>query len=135
MYSRREFGRVALSGVAVALAYGNRSAAAIEVRGVSIGLITGSLNPLPQDTGRDQIDVIIEQCRALGVRDVELVSVFPQGQPQVVEGGRFGQPPAEKSAEYLRTRQMLREWRTALPVDRFREVRRKFDAAGLNLFS
>ena len=107
------------------------------VRGVKLGLITGSLNPLPELAGRDPIDVIIEQCKSLGVVDVELVTVFPQGQPQVVSGGRFGQPPVpgERTPEFEKSRQALREWRIALPLDRFREVRQKFDAAKLNLFS
>ena len=138
MYSRRDFTRAALSGVALSwLPSFVRTSVAIEstVRGVRIGLITGSLNPLPENTGRDPIDVIIEQCLALGAANVELVSVFPQGQPQVVNGGRFGQPPADATPEYTKTRQALREWRIALPLDRFREVRAKFDKAGLNLFS
>jgi sugar phosphate isomerase/epimerase len=113
-----------------------RPAMALQVRGVKVGIITGSLNPLPMETaGRDQIDVIIEQCKALNVVDVELVSVFPQGQPPVLNPGRFGQPPADRTPDYLRTRQQLREWRIAQPLDRFRQVRQKFDAAKLNLFS
>ena len=136
MYSRREFGALVLGGVAVSCFPGLASgAAAMVVRGVKVGLITGSLNPLPENTGRDPVDVIIEQCKTLGVTDVELVSVFPQGAPQVLNGGRFGQPPAERTADYLRTRQSFREWRIALPLDRFREVRARFDRAGLNLFS
>jgi sugar phosphate isomerase/epimerase len=138
MYSRREFGRTALSGVALSLLPGlTRHAAAIEsaVRGVKWGLITGSLNPLPENTGRDPIDVIIEQCLALGAANIELVTVFPQGAPQIVNGGRFGQPPAQRTPEFTKSRQALREWRVALPLDRFREVRAKFDKAGLNLFS
>jgi sugar phosphate isomerase/epimerase len=138
MYSRREFGQTAASALVLSLLPGVvRQAAAIEstVRGVKIGLITGSLNPLPENTGRDPIDVIIEQCLALGAANIELVSVFLQGAPQVVNGGRFGQAPAERTPDYLRTRQALREWRIAQPLDRFREVRAKFDKAGLNLFS
>jgi sugar phosphate isomerase/epimerase len=136
MYSRREFGSLALAGVAASCLPGlAASAAAMVVRGVKVGLITGSLNPLPENSGRDPIDVIIEQCKALGVVDVELVSVFPQGAPQVLNGGRFGQPPAERTPDYMRTRQAYREWRIALPLDRFREVRFRFDKAGLNLFS
>jgi hypothetical protein len=64
-YSRREFTEAALSGVALSRLPGlTGRAAAIEatVRGVRIGLITGSLNPLPENTGRDPIDLIIEQC-------------------------------------------------------------------------
>ena len=137
-YSRREFAAAGLSGLAISALPGlTRRADAIEstVRGVKVGLITGSLNPLPENTGRDPIDVIIEQCLALGAANVELVTVFPQGLPQVINGGRFGQPPAQTSPEYTRSRQALREWRIAQPLDRFREVRAKFDQAGLNLFS
>jgi sugar phosphate isomerase/epimerase len=134
--TRREFGRVALAGAAASwLGAGGGRAAAMTVRGVEIGIITGSLNPLPENTGRDPIDVIIEQCQALGITDVELVTVFPQGAPQVVNGGRFGQAPAAVTPEYTKTRQALREWRIGLPLDRFRDVRARFDKAGLNLFS
>lgn len=137
-YSRREFGKAALAGAAVSLlSPPTRSAAAMTVRGVKVGLITGTLNPIGELGGRDPIDVIIEQVRALGVVDVELVTVFPQGQPQIVTGGRFGQPPGpgQRTPEFEKSRQALREWRLALPLDRFREVRQKFDAAKLNLFS
>lgn len=136
MRSRREFNRAALAGLTASVLPGWVSrTAAMQVRGVKVGLITGSLNPLGELGGRDPIDVIIEQCKQLDVLDVELVTVFPEGQPEVVNGGRFGQPPAQITPDYMKTRQALRDWRIALPLDRFKEVRRKFDAAKLNLFS
>ena len=136
MRSRREFNRAALAELTASVLPGWVSrTAAMQVRGVKVGLITGSLNPLGELGGRDPIDVIIEQCKQLDVLDVELVTVFPQGQPEVVNGGRFGQPPAQITPDYMKTRQALRAWRIALPLDRFKEVRRKFDAAKLNLFS
>jgi len=136
MRSRREFNKAALAGLTASVLPGWVSrTAAMQVRGVKVGLITGSLNPLGELGGRDPIDVIIEQCKQLDVLDVELVTVFPQGQPEVVNGGRFGQPPAQITPDYMKTRQALRDWRIALPLDRFKEVRRKFDAAKLNLFS
>jgi sugar phosphate isomerase/epimerase len=138
MYSRREFGKAAFAGVALtAFPSLARQSSGMVVRGVKVGLITGSLNPPPDLAGRDPIDVIIEQCRTLGVVDVELVTVFPQGQPQIVNGGRFGQPPApgQRTPDFEKSRQALREWRLAMPLDRFREVRQKFEAAKLNLFS
>ena len=136
MRSRREFNRAALAGLTASALPGWVSrTAAMQVRGVKVGLITGSLNPLGELGGRDPIDVIIEQCKQLDVLDVELVTVFPEGQPEVVNGGRFGQPPAQITPDYMKTRQALRDWRIALPLDRFKEVRRKFDAAKLNLFS
>jgi len=104
-------------------------------KGVKLGLITGSLNPLPNVPGKDPIDVIIDNCLAIGAANVELVNVGGAMPPNVVAGGRFGQAPDQKTPEYLKTREDLRQWRINLPLDRFREVRKKFDAAGLNLFS
>src|SRR5205085_8036984 len=62
-------------------------------------------------------------------------NVMSLNEPQVVNGGRFGQPPDKITTEYQESREKLRQWRLALPLDRFKEVRKKFDAAGLNLFS
>jgi sugar phosphate isomerase/epimerase len=104
-------------------------------KSVKLGLITGTLNPLPQVPGKDPIDVTIENCLAVGASNIELVSVGGPTPPQVINGGRFGQAPDQKTPEYLKTREVFRQWRINLPLDRFREVRRKFDAAGLNLFS
>src|SRR5215475_3524180 len=138
MYSRREFGKRALSAIAISAISGSRLFGAridSTVRGVKIGLITGSLNPLPTIPGKDPIDIIIDQCLQLGAANVELVNVMGLNEPQVVNGGRFGQPPDKITPEYLDSREKLRQWRLSLPLDRFREVRKKFDAAGLNLFS
>ena len=99
-------------------------------KGVKLGLITGSLNPLPNVPGKDPIDVIIENCLAIGAANVELVNVGGQMPPQVTNGGRFGQAPDQKTPDYLKTREELRQWRINLPLDRFREVRKKFDDAG-----
>jgi len=104
-------------------------------KGVKLGLITGSLNPLPNVPGKDPIDVIIENCLAIGAANVELVNVGLQMPPQVLNGGRFGQAPDQRTPDYLKTREELRQWRINLPLERFREVRKKFDDAGLNLFS
>jgi sugar phosphate isomerase/epimerase len=136
--SRRDFGKLALAGAA--LSFLPVRVFPFEVKGVKVGLITGSLNPLPERAGADPIDVIIEQCRDLDVKDVELVTVFPQGQPDVVDfvdraAGRFGQPPENRTPAYVASRQALREWRLRLPLDRFTAVREKFRSAGMNLFS
>jgi len=138
MHSRREFLKGSLSALALsAIPPAASSAARLDstVRGVKVGLITGSLNPLPTIPGRDPIDIIIEQCIQLGAANVELDNVMMLNEPQVVNGGRFGQPPDKITPEYLESREKLRQFRLALPLDRFREVRKKFDSAGLNLFS
>src|SRR5262245_56692286 len=138
MYSRREFGRRALAALAFsAVPTAGLSGAGVDstVRGVKLGLITGSLNPLPNGPAKDPIDIIIEQCVQMGAANVELVNVLGLNEPEVVNGGSFGEPPDKITPEYLESREKLRQWRLSLPLDRFREVRKKFDAAGLNLFS
>src|SRR4051794_20836390 len=65
-------------------------------KGVKLGIITGSLNPLPNVPGKDPIDVIIENCLAVGAANIELVSVGGPMPPAVTNGGRFGQAPDQK---------------------------------------
>ena len=43
--------------------------------------------------------------------------------------------PATGSCGDTQTRDALRQWRITTPLDRFREIRKKFDAAGVNLYS
>jgi sugar phosphate isomerase/epimerase len=124
-----------LRGQAATAAYGAHARRSSTVRGVKLGLITGSLNPLPVPQGADPIDVIIRECIELNADNVELVDVGGETPPAVVDGGRFGQVPDVITPEYTRTREVLRQWRIKRPLDRFHEVRRRFDAAGLNLFS
>jgi sugar phosphate isomerase/epimerase len=139
MHSRREFNTMALSGLALSALSGDRlwGAAKLDstVKGVKLGLITGTLNPLPTVPGKDPIDIIIEQCIEVGAANVELVNVGGEAGPQVVNGGRFSQAPDQATPEYTKTREEQRQWRINLPLDRFKQVRKKFDAAGLNLFS
>jgi sugar phosphate isomerase/epimerase len=141
-YSRREFGKTALSALALSAAAPALPAFAAQtklestVRGVRIGLITGTLNPLPTIPGKDPIDVIIEECIKVGAANIELAGVqFPWGQPAVVRGGRFGQPPETFTPEYIKSREEQRQWRINQPLDRYVEVKNKFAKAGLNLFS
>src|SRR5436309_16066563 len=104
MRSRREFVKGALSALALsAVPSAGVAAARVDstVRGVKLGLITGSLNPLPAIPGKDPIDIIIEQCLQFGAANVELVNVMMLNEPQVVNGGRFGQPPDKITPEYL----------------------------------
>jgi sugar phosphate isomerase/epimerase len=49
--------------------------------------------------------------------------------------GVGGQVPAVIPDGYLQAREELRQWRLKAPLDRFRQIRKKFDAAGIDLFS
>jgi sugar phosphate isomerase/epimerase len=103
------------------------------VRGVKMGLITGSLNPLPETpAGKDVIDTVIEGCLAVGEANIELVNML---EPRLIGAVSFGHPPNPMTPEYEKSRAAVREWRLKTPISRFQEIRKKFDDAGLTLFS
>jgi sugar phosphate isomerase/epimerase len=103
------------------------------IRGVKIGVITSSLRPLPKIPGKDDADVVIDQCVAMDVENVELGSRFFG--PELL-GLVRGRAPAVPTADYLRTRAVQREWCLSPgSLDEFVAVRKKFKRAGLNLFS
>jgi sugar phosphate isomerase/epimerase len=135
MYSRREWGKI-VAGVALpALTAAHVSGANGDAvyKGVRLGAITGSLGPANPAAGQDVVDLIIEQCIAAKVGTVELVNTPLE--PRVTGGGIGGQAPATVTPEYRKSRDELRQWRIDGPLDRFREIQKKFDAAGLNLYS
>jgi sugar phosphate isomerase/epimerase len=100
------------------------------VKGVKLGLITGSLNPLPE--GKDPIDAIVEESVEIGAANIELVNLL---EPRLVGSVNFGHPPSPMTPEYEKSRAAVRDWRLSAPVEMFRGIRRKFDVAGLNLIS
>ena len=73
----RDLGRAALSGLALAGLGGLRAAKGDSTyKGVKLGLITGSLNPLPEvPAGKDIIDTVIAGCVEAGAANIELGSL------------------------------------------------------------
>jgi sugar phosphate isomerase/epimerase len=133
--SRRELVRLAATGLAslavpAPFAY---SAAKVNstVNGVKLGLITGSLGPVP--AGKDAIDWVIAQCLDLRAAHVELVGGLLE--PRLVGGAVGNQMPATITPEYEQSRAALRQWRISTPLALFAGVRRRFDQAGLDLMS
>jgi sugar phosphate isomerase/epimerase len=123
MYSRREFGQLALAGVAVPLL---GRLADSKVGGVRLGVQTYSFRDLPRAEGADHIDVVIKAMTDCGLRECELWA--PQVEPRFGPIGRGTAPETRQKA-----RQDLRAWRTETPIDHFRSVRKEFDAAGLSI--
>lgn len=136
MPTRREFCQAAASFAAVGLRRRRAQttpADAATVRGVKIGAITGVYGPFTPAPGQDVTDAVIARSIAAGVGHVELVNSLYE--PRVTGGGIGGQAPAQTTPEYLQSREALRQWRLSTSLDLFREIRRKFDAAKLDLYS
>jgi sugar phosphate isomerase/epimerase len=139
MITRREFGKLTFAGLALA---GRSDAGALQtetsrapssiVNGVHLGVQTYSFRELPRPAGAvDSIDVVIQAMRECGLSECELFS--PQIEPQFAGGrGQRGAPP---SPEAVKAREDLRKWRLETPLDHFRDVKKKFDAAGLTIYA
>ena len=130
MLTRREFGKMAFAGLALPRIAG----AAINpiVNGVRLGAQTYSFRELPRTPGGDAIDPVIKACVDCGIGDCELWA--PQVEPQFPTGarGRRGDPP---SPQAVKAREDARKWRLETPLDHFRDVRKKFDAAGITVYA
>ena len=130
MYTRREFGTLALAGLALP-----RFAEALDskVNGVRLGVQTYSFRDLPRPVGAaDSVDLVIKAMLDAGVGECELFA--PQLEPQFSQGAR-GARGAPPSPEAIKAREDLRKWRLESSLDHFRNVRKKFDAAGLAIFA
>jgi sugar phosphate isomerase/epimerase len=128
MITRRKFGTIALAGAAwprFLEAQGKST-----IAGVRLGVQTYSFRDLPRPPGAaDAVDVVIKAMKDSGIGECELFA--PQLEPVFPAGrGARGAPP---SPEAVKARDDLRKWRLEAPLDHFRNVRKKFDAAGLTI--
>ena len=137
-YSRRRFGQLTMGclgayAVRTAFAWQSSAATLSTVRGVKIGAITGVYGPFTPAGNQDVTDAVIAASLAGGVGHVEFVNSLIE--PRVVGGAVGGQAPAQVTPAYRESREALRQWRLTTPLDFFRQIRARFDAAGLELFS
>jgi sugar phosphate isomerase/epimerase len=118
MYTRREFGLLTLSSLALpSLGF------AQNVGGVQLGVQTYSFRGLPRTPGGDQSDAIIAAMKECGLTECELWS--PMIEPAST-AGRGATPDQVRQA-----REDLRSWRVQTPLSHFQGLRKKFESAGL----
>ena len=147
MFTRREFGKLTLAGVPVA------SAVATElnstVGGVRLGVQTYSYRDLPM---QGILDSIIQAMSETGLAECELfaqqveppnpaTNFWSDADPKTLGSGADGGAYSEqlraktKRAEIAKARDDLRKWRLEVPLDHFRNVWKKFDAAGIQVYA
>ena len=138
MYSRRDFGRFALAGVPVAIAYGARANST--VHGVRLGASTYSYRDFPREPGKDAVDALIAALVADGAYETELFAPgLEPAFPRPVNPP--GTPPPDRAAmrammngpEAKKRRETLREWRLSTPMSHFEAVGKKFSDAGIKI--
>jgi sugar phosphate isomerase/epimerase len=131
MYTRREFGQLTFAGLAAARLTPIHAASLNSVfGGVHVGAQTYSFRDLPHTPGGDAVDSVIKALTECGISECELFA--PQVEPQFNSGarGRRGDPPPP---EAVKAREDLRKWRLDTPIQHFRDVNKKFEAAGIKV--
>jgi sugar phosphate isomerase/epimerase len=123
MLTRRQFSTFALSGLALPSLLRAQT-----VAGVRLGVQTYSFRELPRPAGGDMVDPIIAAMKACGLTECELWA------PQIEPASPFGRgrPTPEQAQQ---AREALRTWRLETPLDHFRAIRRKFEAAGITTWA
>ena len=129
MYTRREFGTMALAGLAVPRFLDAATSAL--VNGVRLGVQTYSFRDMPRTPGSDMVDPLIKAMLECELVECELWA--PQLEPQFDSGarGRRGQPPPEA----VKAREDLRKWRLETPLDHFREIGTRFKKNGITIYA
>lgn len=118
-YTRREFGHLTLAGLPIALARWPPLAQAFipsRFGGVQVGAITYSFRSM------SNAEDIIKACVQIGIGEVELMSNHAESLAGAPAGGRGRGGNSEMAA-----------WRASVTPETFRAVRKKFDAAGIEL--
>jgi sugar phosphate isomerase/epimerase len=111
VYSRRDFGKLALAAVPFSLLAAQNS----KINGVQIGAITYSFRSISDP------EAIIKAMAQIGLTEAELMSNHAEalaGAPAPQRGG-----PQEE----------LRKWRTSVSMEKFKAVAKKFKAAGIDV--
>lgn len=104
--------------------------------GIQIGVITYSYRSMPHD-----IDKLIEFCLASGISAIELMGDAVEeyaGKPKADFSWRSGprQPMTDlQKAQVATYNKQVADWRATVSMDKFIEVRKKFDAAGIKIYA
>jgi len=122
MYSRREFGLLTLSSLALPAL-----CRAQTISGVRLGVQTYSLRELPRPAGADMVEPLIKGMKEIGFTECELWA------PQIEPAQPLGRGRSPEDVQ--KSREELRRWRVETPLEHFQGIRKKFDAAGIRIWA
>lgn len=130
MYTRRDFAKLSLAALPLA------SALAIDskINGVRLGVQTYSFRDFPPE---GVVDAVIKAMTDIGLGECEVfASQFEPPQPRIGgRGGRGTPPDPAVTAQREEARKKLREWRLSVSMDHFKDLKKKFDDAGIKIYA
>ena len=131
MITRRQFAQTALAALPAASAFARPKSS--DFGGVEVGIIA----PYAFRGTADDADVILDKIVKLGLHHVELQSPPAEkyaGAPQPPPRGPRGQEPTQAQLDARKAYgEAITEWRISAPMDKFVELRKKYDKAGVEI--
>src|SRR5262245_15910114 len=145
MWTRREFGKLALAGAAGSACgtsvFDSMMSAADRpnslINGVQIGTITYSYRSMPDQSAEATLRYIVDS----GISQIELMNGPAEsfaGAPLGARGGggrRGQQQTPEQQAAQRDAAERLKQWRTSVSMDRFKALRGMYDDAGVKIYA
>ncbi len=130
MYTRRDFGKITLAALPLASAFAKINS---KINGVQLGVQTYSFRDFPRE---GIVDAVIHAMTEIGLGECEVTAdQFEPAQPRI-PGGRRGTPPDPAVvAAREKARQDLRNWRLTVSMDHFKDLKKKFDDAGIHIYA
>ena len=144
MYTRRDLGKFALTSLPLAFAGSSMLGAAgalnSKINGVQVGVETYSYRAMRENpraplspSGQEQlIDRLVEATVQDGINCVEfwIAQIEPFFVPYDYGNAGMATDPA-----LAKTREELRQWRVSRPLEVFQYARKKFNDAGIDIYS
>ena len=142
-YTRREFGKIALTTLPAATLLEHPFAASAQTRrpnsvidGVHLGTITYSYRSMPDQSAEATLRYIVES----GISQIELMGGPAEsfaGAPQSARGGggRGQQATPEQQAAQREAAARLKAWRTSVSMDKFKALRKMYNDAGVTIYA
>jgi sugar phosphate isomerase/epimerase len=141
MYSRRDFGKIVAAALPLSAAYGAKINS--KVNGVQLGAQSYSYRDLSLDDAiKGMVEDGVGACELFGGHaELPALGHAPAIAPRGPGGrgrGRGPQDPATMAAAreaQQKAREALREWRKTVDLSHFRNIRKQFDTAGIQLLA
>ncbi len=145
-YTRREFGKIALTTLPAATLLEHPFAASAQTRkpnsvidGVHLGTITYSYRSMPDQSAEATLKYIVES----GISQIELMGGPAEsfaGAPQSARGGGGGggrgqHATPEQQAAQREAAARLKAWRTSVSMDKFKALRKMYNDAGVTIYA
>lgn len=123
MFTRRDFGKAALAALPLARASAYAKIDS-KINGVQLGVQTYSFREFPPE---GIVDAVIKAMTEIGLGECEVFcSQFEPVQPRIGRGDTAGREKARKD---------LRDWRLSVSLDHFKNLKKKFDDAGIRIYA